>query len=206
MKSKTLKFIVAAGVLTMSASIANAQKFHIGVKAGANIYKNSGNDLSNKYNGFPFGGAYIGFSGEKLGLTVEGLFTQTRMITGNTFSQVFNGYIQNGKNQIQHAEFSFSELSIPVLVGIKLLPRLWFEIGPQFTKIVNMQDKDDVLTELGNVHKDSYISGAAGLKLKLPLGLHVSGRFVQGLSNRNNTSVSERWTTQHFQLGVGFGF
>ncbi len=205
MKRKTLFSLISIGFLTLLQHSANAQKFHIGVKGGANIYNNSGKELSNQYNAYPFGGAYIGVSGKKLSFVVEGLFTQTQMIAGDNFNQVFDAYIQNGQQQIKNAEFSFSELSVPVVVGLKLLPAVWIELGPQFTKIVNMNDKDGVLKEMSNVHKDSYISALAGLKIKLPLGLHLTGRYVQGLSNRNNSSVSERWTTQHFQVGVGFG-
>lgn len=205
MKNKIFKFLVAVGLLVTGQEMAQAQKFHIGVKAGANIYKNSGRDISNEYRAYPFGGAYIGASGSKMSFSVEGLFTQTTMVGGNNFNQVFDGYIQNGKEQIRNAEFSFSEFSVPVMIGFKFLPAVWIEFGPQFTKIVNMNDRDDVLKEISNVHKDSYVSGLVGLKINLPLGLHLTGRFVQGLSNRNNSSVSERWTTQHFQVGVGFG-
>lgn len=191
--------------LSLFANASNAQNFHVGIKAGATIYNNSGKDISGKFNAFPFGGAYLGVSGEKMSLIAEGIFTQTRMVAGDNFNQVFNNYIRSGKDQVRNAEFSFSELSVPVLVGFKALPFTWFEIGPQFTKIVSMNDKDEVLNEITNVHKDSYVSAVIGARIKLPLGLHVTGRYVMGLSNRNNSSVSERWTTQHFQVGVGFG-
>ncbi len=196
--------IVLAGLSLFSPQL-NAQNLHVGIKAGATVYNNSGRELSGKFNAFPFGGVYLGFSGEKMSLIAEGLFTQTRMVTGDNFNQVFNGYIRNGKEQVRNAEFSFTELSVPVLVGFKALPFTWFEIGPQFTKIVNMNDRDEILNEVTNVHKDSYVSAVIGARVKLPLRLHITGRYVMGLSNRNNTDVSERWTTQHFQLGVGFG-
>lgn len=196
---------IALAGLSLLANSSQAQNLHVGIKAGATIYNNSGKEISGKFNVFPFGGAYLGFSGEKMSLIAEGIFTQTRMVTGDNFNQVFNGYIRNGKEQIQHAEFSFSELSVPVLVGFKAFPATWIEVGPQFTKIVSMNDRDEVLKEITNVHKDSYVSAVVGVRIKLPLHLHVTGRYVMGLSNRNNTDVSERWTTQHFQLGVGFG-
>ncbi len=196
--------IVLAG-LSLFAHQSNAQDLHVGIKAGATVYNNSGKELSRKFNAFPFGGVYLGVSGEKVSVIAEGLFTQTRMVTGDNFNQVFNSYIRNGKEQIQNAEFSFTELSVPVLVGFKALPFTWFEIGPQFTKIVNMKDRDQILNEVSNVHKDSYVSAVIGARVKLPFRLHATGRYVLGLTNRNNTNVSERWTTQHFQLGVGFG-
>lgn len=200
-----IRSTIALAGLFMFTHTSNAQNLHVGIKAGATIYNNSGKEISGKFNAFPFGGAYLGFSGEKMSLIAEGIFTQTRMVAGDNFNQVFNGYIRNGKEQIQNAEFSFSELSVPVLVGFKAFPSTWIEIGPQFTKIVSMNDRDEVLKEVTNVHKDSYLSAVIGARIRLPFHLHITGRYVMGLSNRNNTDVSERWTTQHFQLGVGFG-
>lgn len=205
MEQKLLKVLFVSALSAVTGVSAKAQNFHAGIKAGANIYHNSGNNLSERYSGFALGGGYLGVSGEKMGLMVEGLFTQTRMVAGDNFNQVYDSYIRSGRSQVRNAEFSFSEFSVPVLLGFKVLPATWIEFGPQFTKIVSMTDRDAVLEEIKNVHKDSYVSAVLGLRVKLPFRLHVSGRYVQGLSNRNNTPVSERWTTQHFQLGVGFG-
>lgn len=205
MKQSLINVLLASGIIAATSMQASAQNFHAGIKAGANIYNNSGKALSNRYSGFALGGAYLGVSGEKMGLMVEGLFTQTRMVAGDNFNQVFDSYIRSGKSQVRNAEFSFSEFSVPVLLGFKVLPATWIEFGPQFTKIVSMNDRESVLEEIKNVHKDSYVSAVLGVRVKLPFRLHVSGRYVQGLSDRNNTPVSERWTTRHFQLGVGFG-
>jgi hypothetical protein len=199
---KTLTF---ASIAIGTAKTTAAQNFHIGAKLGASIYKNSGDDIDNKYKGFPLGGVYLGASGEKMSLHLEGLFTQTTMVTGNSFNQVFNSYLGAGKEHVTGAKFSFTEFSVPVLVGFKALPFTWFEVGPQFTKIVSMSDKESILKEVSNVHKDSYLSGVLGLRVKLPFHLQATGRYAFGITDRNNTTISENWRTQHFQLALGIG-
>lgn len=202
---KLIPILTCASLAIATTNSAMAQHFHIGAKIGANVYKNTGADIENKYSGFPLGGVYIGASGEKMSLHIEGLFTQTTMIAGNNFNQVFKSYLAAGKDQVLGAKFSFTEFSVPVLVGFKALPFTWFELGPQFTKVVAMTDKEAVLQEIKNVHKDSYISGAIGLRIKLPLHLQATGRYIFGITDRNNSDVSENWRTQHFQLAIGIG-
>lgn len=207
MQGLLIKGLIGAALgLGLNASDAQAQGFHLGVKVGANMYKNSSDYVVDKYYGYPLGGVYLGLSGEKMSLMVEGNFTQTSMVTGDNFNEVFRSYIKNGREQIDDARFTFTEFSVPVLLGFKVLPATWLELGPQFTKIVSMNDKEDVLNEIRDVYKDSYVSAAIGLRIKLPLHFHVSARYVHGLSDINRTSVNDTWSTRHIQLGVGFGF
>ncbi|RQO32522.1 hypothetical protein DBR32_02670 [Taibaiella sp. KBW10] len=205
MKRLSFAWLIAFMVL-LPATQASAQKPLIGVKIGANVYRTTGKQIDNDYKAYPFGGVYLGLQGDKMSLVAEGLFTQTRMITGNNFNDIYRAYIQNGKEQITHAEFDFTEFSVPVLVGFKLFTGTWLELGPQFTKIVNMKDRDMILTEVTNVYKNSYVSGVGGLRIQLPLHLNISARYIYGITNRNNTSVPERWSTQRIQFGIGFGF
>lgn len=202
---KRFSFLVAVGAATCLSATAMAQDPVAGIKVGANVYRTTGKELDNNYKVYPFGGVYLGIMGEKMSLVAEGLFTQTKMIAGDNFNDIYHAYIQNGKEQIKNAEFDFTEFSVPVLLGVKLFPRTWMEFGPQFTKIVDMSDQDNVLNEVKNVYKDSYMSGVVGLKIRLPFHLHASARYTFGMSDRNNTSVDERWSTQHIQFGVGFG-
>ena len=201
---KLTSFLATVGAACLSVT-AMAQEPMAGIKIRANVYRTTGDQIENNYKVFPFGGVYLGIRGEKMSLVAEGLFTQTRMIAGDNFNDIYRSYIQNGKEQIRNAEFDFTELSVPVLLGVKVFPATWLEFGPQFTKVVDMSDKDNVLTEVKNVYKDSYVSGVVGLKIRLPLHLNVSARYAFGVSDRNNTTVDERWRTQHIQLGVGFG-
>lgn len=202
---KRLSFVFAAALTALLPGQLRAQKPILGIKLGANVYRNSGQQINTDYKAYPFGGVYLGLQGENMSLVAEGLFTQTKMIAGNNFNDIYRAYIQNGKEQVQHAEFDFTEFSVPVLVGFKVFTGTWLELGPQFTKIVDMSDRDKVLNEVTNVYKDSYVSGIAGLRIRLPLHLSVSARYIYGFTDRNKTTVSERWSTQHIQFGIGFG-
>lgn len=193
-------------IFILLTSFAVAQKPNLGLKLGANVYKTSGAQMDNEYRTFPYGGAYLGMEFGKISFNVEGLFTQTTMIAGNNFNTIYQGYIQNGKQQIQNGKFQFTELSIPFLLGYKVMNALWIQVGPQYTDIVSMNDKDDILTEMGKVYKSGYVSGVAGIKIKLPFKLHINGRYILGITNRNNTTVNERWRTNHWQVGLGWGW
>ncbi|HRP90676.1 MAG TPA: hypothetical protein PKX92_11635 [Edaphocola sp.] len=200
-----MKFIVLSLVLGFIVVNSNAQDYHLGIKGGADIYKTFGSSIMEDYKTFPYGGVYLGMSGKKLGLFVEGNFSQTTMIAGDNFNQIYTAYIEAGKQSIQNPKFSFSELSIPIMIAYELFNPVWLEGGIQFTKIVSMNDKESVLKEVQNIYKDSYMSGVAGIRILVSKHIQLNGRFVYGFSDRNNSSVSEKWTTQHFQVGLGYG-
>ena len=201
---RKMQFIT--GLVAFCSGLSYAQKPNLGLKFGADVYKTSGSHMDNEYRTFPYGGAYLGLEFGKISFNIEGLFTQTKLIAGNDFNTVYQGYIQNGKQQIKNGEFQFTELSLPFLVGFKLMNALWVQLGPQYTNVVQMRDRDEVLTEMQKVYRDGYVSGVAGLKIQLPFKLHASGRYVLGITDRNNTNVNERWSTSHWQVGLGWGW
>ncbi|HTO15566.1 MAG TPA: hypothetical protein VLZ83_07335 [Edaphocola sp.] len=202
---RIIKYLLLLIFLGFSFLNTNAQDYHIGLKVGADIYKNLGNTVVEEYHTYPYGGAYLGISGEKLGLYVEGIFSQTTMVAGDNFNQIYKGYIATGKQSIQNPKFSFAEISVPILISYKLFNPVWAEGGLQFTKIVNMTDKENVLKEIQNIYKDSYISGVLGLRIFLTRKIQLHGRYIYGFSDRNNSSINEKWTTQHFQAGLSYG-
>jgi hypothetical protein len=195
---------IALAAITAQPIAAQAQKPMLGAKLGLNLDQTSGDALDSKFNAYFLGGVYAGLRFEKISLHAEGYFTQTTMTTGTNFGNAFSNYIKGSVADAQNGDFKLSELSIPVLVGFKVAPRLWLQAGPQFTAVVNINDKDDILKETESVFKSGYISGVVGAWVDLPFRLNASARYVFGLSNRNNASeVPETWRTSHIQLAVG---
>lgn len=205
MKSKVLLYLgIFMAAITVQPQQALAQSPMLGLRLGLNLDQTSGADIENKFNAFFLGGVYAGLKFEKISIHAEGYFTQTTVTSGENFGQAFGNYIRDGVVDAKDGDFKLSELSIPVLVGFKVAPRLWLQAGPQFTSVVNINDKDDILRETKDVFKTGYVSGVVGAWVDLPFHLNASARYIFGVSNRNNASdVPATWRTSHIQLSVG---
>lgn len=203
MKSITHAILIPFFLLITTNSF--AQKPVIGLRLGANIYQNEGLHLQNKYHGNIILGGYLGLKSDKYSITAEGLFTQSEIVMGDDFNEIYKDYLSQGGNKIKNGRIQTQEIGIPVLLGLKIINSVWFQIGPQFTSVVNYKDKDSILKETNAVFKNGYVSGVLGLTVKLPFHLNATGRYIFGISNRDNTNIDDKWTTNHFQLLVGFG-
>lgn len=186
---------------------AGAQSLILGIKAGANFDKTQGAHLDSKFNGSFLGGAYAGVRMSKIRVQAEFLFSQSKVTTGDNFNAAFNNYIDSAKRGIKNGTFKMNELFIPVTVGFNVLPKLlWVYAGPQYTSVVSISSANDFVKESKDVFKSGYLSGLVGAELELPFSLNAGVRYIFGISDRNNTNVSESWRTSHIQVHVGFSF
>lgn len=189
MKTKLL----AIAILLFMGSSAFSQSFSLGIKAGANLGKISGQAFKDEFSlGYHAGlFATIGL-GKKFALQPEVMLNQVNTDTSSKFSDV---YQFNHVNNIQ-----LHYLTIPLLLNYNLNKILAIQAGPQYGILID-QNKD--LLENG---KDAFKAGnfalVGGLQLHL-LKLRVYGRWVGGLSNINNVGNNDTWKTSGFQLGVG---
>ncbi len=196
MKKKSLVFLAVALALT---SVSFAQKktsgFHLGLKAGANIFKVDGRSFKEE---FKFGynaGAFVQIPiGAKWELQPELLWNQTNYRTGNSFSSLY----PEGKNDV---EGKLNYVSIPILLTYKPVKILSLQVGPQFG-ILASQDKD-LLGETKEAFKSGDFSLLGGAQVNLG-SLRVGARYVVGLSNINDIDDKEKWKNQGFQVYLGF--
>jgi len=185
----------------------NAQNLLLGIKAGANFDKTQGDNLDGKFSGYFMGGAFLGVKFTKVKVQADLLFSQSKITTGDNFVNAFGNYVTEKGQQLREGTFKMNELSIPVTVGFNVLPKLlWIHAGPQYTGVVSINDVDGFVKETKNVFKSGYLSGVVGAELMLPFNLQVGGRYIFGISDRNNTNVSDTWRTSHFQVHVGYSF
>src|ERR1700754_4556964 len=101
---------VVLSVLLVIASLGTrAQGFHLGIKAGANLFKVDGQNFSSEYKfGYNVGAfAEVNFT-PTIGIQPELLFNQTNYRTGSQFSDLYSGGINNYEGKLNY-------LSIPVL-------------------------------------------------------------------------------------------
>jgi hypothetical protein len=172
-----------------------AQGFHLGIKAGANLFKVDGESFDQE---FQFGynvGAFseLNFT-SSWGLQPELLFNQTNYRTGTEFSDVYSGGISNYKGKLNY-------LSIPVLVSFRPIPLLSLLAGPQFGILL---DQDEHLVDNAQqAFKKGDFSLVGGAQLNLA-SLKVGARYVIGLNNINDLPNQSSWKNEGWQLYAGF--
>jgi hypothetical protein len=205
---KSLKLTIVCALLCLLVSVqSDAQNLLLGVKLGANFDKTQGENIDGKFSGYFMGGAYAGVKLTKIKVQAELLFSQSKITTGDNFVNAFGTYVTDNGKALKEGTFKMNELSIPITVGFNVVPKLlWVHAGPQYTGVVSIDDVDGFVKETKNVFKSGYISGVVGAELELPFNLNAGLRYIFGISDRNNTNVSDSWRTSHFQLHVGYSF
>lgn len=191
MKQKSLALLTIALTLTVASF---GQGFHLGAKAGANIFKVDGKSFSDEYLfGYNVGAfAEINLS-KSIGIQPELIWSQTNYRTANKFSDLY----PQGSNDIKG---KLNYLSIPILLNLNAGKILTFQVGPQFGILVNHNKN---LFENGeDAFKSGDFSMLGGAQLNLG-ALKLGGRYVIGLSNINDIDNKDKWKNQGFQLYLG---
>lgn len=186
--------IIAMAIIVAVTNSANAQKFNIGLKAGANLGKISGSSFSNEYKLSYHAGAFMSFDfNKKIGIQPEVLFSQNQATT------VSSGVILPPNN----ADYSLNYLSIPLLLRYKFGKVIVLNVGPQYSILLN--NNENVVNSGSNAFKQGDFAMVAGLQLDFKY-LRFYGRYNIGLNNINDLSNSDKWKNEQIQLGVGFRF
>lgn len=190
MKKAILTLFAATAIFTC----VQAQHFALGIKAGGNLNKIGSEDFKN---GFQFGihaGAFLEYDFTKsIGIQPEVLFNQTNTTTQNSSSNA-GDFWQGSKD----AKLNY--LSIPILLRINTGKLLTFNVGPQFSVLMN---KDSSLVQNGKqAFKNGDIAAAVGAELNLGT-LRIYGRYNIGLTNINDVTDQNKWKNQQIQLGIG---
>jgi len=155
-------------------------KVEIGLKAGLNLAELSGNDNVAGDNITAFhGGAYGLIKISKIGIQPEVLFSKR----GN--DEVDLGY-----------------LDIPVMLKFYVAGGLNLQAGPQFGVLLNAEDSDGA--DVKGLLKSSDMSAAVGAGVDLPMGLSVTGRYIIGISDVNDSVGGGEIKGNTFQFSVGY--
>lgn len=192
MKSRLLSIAVA---LLLFAT-AQAQSFHAGFKAGANINKITGESFSQQFTYGYHAGVFATLGlGTKLSIQPEVLLNQINTDTSSQFSKIYSSFASNAS----HVKLNY--LSIPVLIGYKLAPFLTIQAGPQFGILMN--NNNNLVQNGKQAFKKGDLSMLAGLQIKVG-AIRVYGRYAIGVNNINDIDNKDKWKSQSFQIGVGF--
>ncbi|WP_431215744.1 outer membrane beta-barrel protein [Puia sp. P3] len=91
---------------------------HLGIKAGANLFKMNGESFSDEYQFAYNVGAFaqVNFT-PNIGIQPELLFNQTNYRTGTQFSSIYPNGVNDVKGKLNY-------LTVPVLLNIRPIPLL----------------------------------------------------------------------------------
>jgi hypothetical protein len=172
-----------------------AQGFHLGVKAGANLFKVDGESFNQEFQfGFMAGAFTQLYFTKSWGIQPEFNFNQTNYRTGNNFSAV----VPDGVNDVKG---KLDWLTIPVLLSYRPAPILSLLAGPQFGILLNQDEH--LINNAGDAFKKGDISLVGGVQLNL--GPVMAGaRYVVGLTNLNDVTNQSTWRNEGWQLYAGF--
>ena len=189
------KAFVLSISLVLAVLSSQAQGFHIGIKAGANLFKVDGESFSQE---FKFGYSVGAFSEINFtsawGIQPEVMFNQTNYRTGEQFSDVYPNGVSDVKGKLNY-------LSIPVLLSFRPIPLLSLQAGPQFGILLN---QDEHLVKNGeDAFKKGELSFVGGAQLNLA-SIKVGARYVIGLNNINDLSNENNWKNEGWQIYAGF--
>ena len=203
MKSKVLLSALSAALLLSSAAHAQVPvvskvtkalpKVTLGLKVGANFQElDSKSTFDNSYKGGVVGGAFVGITKNKIGVQVEGLVKTVKYaVAGATSSDI---------NTVS--------LDVPLLLEYKIVPRLWVQLGPQFSSLLSAKNGSD---DVKSAFNTTDFSGVLGLQAILPLHIVAGARYVLGFTDVNSHNASfnagtEAWHNRSFQIYVGWRF
>ena len=196
------KLILSAFVLFVFAGFAQAQGIRLGVKAGANLNKISGQSFNDGFDLSYHAGAFLELDLNKIwGIQPELLWSET---TGkpSSFKTV---YATTSINPTLDAakQIKLDYLSIPVLLRVNVTSLFSLLAGPQYSILIK---KDNTLLQNGqSAFKNGDFAMVAGAQINLKT-LRIYGRYNIGLQNINDIDNKDKWTNQQIQLGLGLRF
>lgn len=185
----------------------SSMKLNVGLKLGANLSKLDGKDWESGYKSNILGGVFVRVHNSRVGIQVEGFFSQVSYTTGKDFRSIYNAYVDSARGSLASGTLKVSYFNIPVLLQLKVVSRVWLQLGPQFSGVVSVDDKDKFFRDAESIiRKGTTVSGVGGLWLDLPLHINAGVRYVMGFSRFDDNDVDRAWKQRNIQLHLGLTF
>ncbi len=184
-------------LLFFCVAVARAQRFDFGAKVGANMTKIDGVSFSDAYKL----NYQLGFFGEidftkNIGIQPEVLFSQTTSKVDSGFAATYG----NAFSELTNRNVKLNYLNIPILLRLNAGRFLTFNVGPQFSVLVN--DHENLASNGKDAFKKGDLAAVFGAQLNISK-FRIYGRYNVGLSNVNDITDSNKWKNQQLQIGVG---
>lgn len=195
------KLIFPAIVLVLFTTVSQAQGIRLGIKAGANLNKISGQSFNDGFDLSYHAGGFMEIDLNKVwGIQPELLWSQTTSKPSN-FKTVYGSFSSFNSALDQTKNVKLDYLSIPVLLRVNVTGMFSLLAGPQYSILIN---KDNTLLQNGqSAFKNGDFAIVAGAQINLKM-LRIYGRYNIGLQNINDIDNKDKWTSQQMQVGLGF--
>ncbi len=195
------RIVLSLLILACFTATSEAQGVRLGVKAGANLNKISGQSFNDGFDlSYHFGGFLEIDLNKKWGIQPELLWSQSsgKPSSFKTLYATSVNPLLDGNEQIK-----LNYLSIPLLLRYNVGGILTLNAGPQFSILLN---NDKTLLQNGqSAFKNGDFAMVAGAQLNFRF-LRIYGRYNIGLQNINDIDNKDKWTNQQIQAGLGFRF
>lgn len=214
MKKQILLLLVVCCAMMMQAKEKFGVDFGVGVKGGLNFNTVTADSWKQQYSTDPHAGFFAYLNKYRLGIQLEGIWSQNAMTTDSSFYGLYNQYYNNAQDSLKKGTFRFTTISIPLLLNIKLAPFLWLQGGPQYSANVNVIDEDHILKSGRDIIKAGNFNLLGGLWFQLggrtaPFHVNAGIRYISGINNLSNldtvTGANEEWRNQMIQVHIGVG-
>ena len=104
-----------------------------------------------------------------------------------------------------NGRFRLNYFNIPLIAQVRILNRVWLQVGPQYSGIVSVEDKDEFVNDASQLFENGTISLIGGLWVEMTRHLNAGARYVLGLSDLNKTDL-ESWKQRDLQIHIGYKF
>jgi hypothetical protein len=191
------KAVLSIAVIVLLSSYSYAQGFRLGIKAGANMTKLSGQSFNDEFDlGYHLGAFSEIDISKSIGIQPEVLFSQTNTKKSSGFNSIYNNLGDpNATSDIQ-----LNYLQIPILLRVNLGKTLTLNLGPQYSVLIN--DNENLFRNGENAFKNGDFAMVGGATLNLSK-FRLYGRYNVGLNNINDIDNKDEWKSQQLQLGLG---
>lgn len=197
------KVILSALVLILFTGVSQAQGIRLGVKAGANLNKISGQSFNDGFNLSYHAGGFLEIDFNKAwGIQPELLWSQSSG-KPSSFKTIYASTTSVNPLLDGQQNIKLDYLSIPILFRYNVTGMFSLLVGPQYSILIK---KDNTLLQNGqSAFKDGDFAMAAGAQVNRKF-LRIYGRYNIGLQNINDIDKQDKWTNQQIQLGLGLRF
>lgn len=181
-----MKKLFFTSLFLLCAFMVNAQGINLGIKAGLNMAKLSGeapdlSDLKMK-NGLHLGIFADLKLSDKFAISPEVLYSKQGAKTDDS-------------------ELKLDYLNVPLFAKVYFAKFFNIHAGPQFGKLMSAVSMDE---DVKSNFKDYDFSVAAGLGVDVPLGLKGGVRYNIGLGSISELDAD--LSNQYFQVYIGYSF
>lgn len=184
----------------------------IGAKLGLNFNKITGEEWLQTYKTNPSLGFFAFINKKRYGFQFEALWSLNTMVSDSNFYGLYKQYYNISLDSLTQGTFNFHTISIPILFNYKITQWFWLQVGPQYTSLASVVDKDNLIKSGQTIIRTGEVSAVAGIWLNVgkvgPIPrINVGARYIAGISDINALSVQgNNWKNQRLQFHIGLGY